>query len=41
MTVGGNRGKFLKYQNTSLKGSLNEIIPLQDNQIFGLETEEN
>lgn len=41
MRVGGNRGKFLKYQNTSSQGSLIEIIPLQDNQIFGLETEEN
>jgi len=34
-------GKFLKYQNTSLKGSLNKITPLQDNKIFCLEMEEN
>lgn len=30
MEVGENMDKFLKYQNISLQGSLNEIKPLQD-----------
>lgn len=37
MEVGGNQGKVLKYQNPSLQGCLNEIMPLQDNKIFCLE----
>lgn len=41
MGVGRNMGKFFKYQNTFLQGSPNKITPLQDNQIFCLEMEEN
>lgn len=37
MEVGGNWGKFLKYQIHSLQDSLNEIMPPQDNRIFCLE----